>query len=123
MSDGATPVQLPAWPRNGAFVAIVGVALCMIGAVVGKFIGAPSFHLALGLMFLSFAGLKYCVAMESVHRLQAVRAGRPDPRDSEKPQTSWPLVVYKFAACAMSLFAGIFVLTIGAEKVDRIFGG
>ena len=123
MSAGAAPVQLPTWPRTGAFVAIVGVALSMIGAVVGKFLGGPPFHVALGLLFLCFAGLKYCVAMESVHRLQAFRTGRPDPRDVGKLQTSWPVVVYKFVACAMSVFAGVFVLTVGAAKVDRIFGG
>ena len=123
MSDGSTPVALPTWPRNGAFVAIVGVALSMIAAVVGKFIGAPPFHLALGMLFLCFAGLKYCVAMESVHRLQAIRAGRPDPRDEGKPQISWPVVVYKFVACAASVFAALLVLTVGAEKVDRLFGG
>jgi len=123
MSSDSTPSQLPTWPRTGAFAAIAGVALSMIAAVVGKFFGFPPFHLALGTLFLCFAGLKYCVAMESVHRLHAIRAGLPDVRDTGKPQTSWPVVIYKFAACAMSIFAGIFVLTVGADKVDRIFGG
>jgi len=32
-------------------------------------------------------------------------------------------VVYKFVACAMSVFAGVFVLTVGAAKVERMCGG
>ena len=114
---------LPAWPRRLAVAAIAGVGLSMLVAVLSRVRDMPPFHVGLGSFFLSFAALKYCVAMEAVHRLRAVRLGRPDPRDTERSQVSWPVVVYKFAACAVAMAAGIYILTIGADKVNRIFAG
>jgi hypothetical protein len=102
---------------------MVGVGASMLAALASRIAGAPSFHAALSAFFLCFAALKFCVAMESVHRLRALRAGRPDPRDAEQPQVNWPVVIYKFAACAVSVFASLYVLTVGAAKVDAIFGG
>lgn len=121
-TTSSSPRAIPGWTRTLGFVAIIGVGVGMLAAVAGRAIGLP-FHVGLGVFFLSFAVLKAAVACEARHRLLAAKAGRPDPRDAERLQVSMPIVLYKWAACGMSVFAGIYVLTVGAAKVDRLFGG
>lgn len=113
---------LPGWPRRGAVIAIASVGVSMIVAMLSPIRGMPAFHFAFGGLLLSFGALKYCIAMEAVYRLRAVRLGQPDPRDVERPQVSWGAVVYKFTASAVAMGAGFYVLTFGSDKVNRVFG-
>ena len=125
LSEPAVPTAPARWTRHLATAAIIGViAVLLVG--IGLRLGGRSvpFHLLFGVFLGCFSLLKFSVATDAVLRLRDRRGDEIDPGvtyGSRSMATGW--VIYKYTAAVVALAATIYVFTIGADKVDRLFPG
>lgn len=107
------------WCARGAVAAFVAVLLLV---VVDRLAGLGiRFHILLGVLLLAFAALKLAVGTEAWLRLRSGTAPAPEAVHGA-PGMVMGWVIYKYIAGVVALTAAIYVLTLGADKVDRVFG-
>jgi len=107
------------WCARGAIAAFVAVLLLV---VVDRLAGLGiRFHLLLGVLLLAFGVLKFAVGTEAWLRLRSGAAPAPEAVHGA-PGMVMGWVVYKYIAGVVAVAAAIYVLTLNADKVDRVFG-
>lgn len=124
-SEPAGPTAPARWTRHLATAAIIGLAAVLVVALGARIAGRSlPLHLVLGGVLACFATLKFSVATDAVLRLRGLRRDEIDPGStygSRGLATGW--IAYKYTAAVVAAGATIYVLTVGADRVDRFFGG
>ena len=125
VSQPAGPTAPARWTRHLATAAIIGLALVLVVAIGARLAGRSlPLHLVFAGVLACFATLKFAVATDAVLRLRSLRGDELDPGEtygSRGMAKGW--IAYKYAAAAVAAFATVYVLTVGAERVDQLFGG
>ncbi len=125
LSEPAAPTAPARWTRHLATAAIIGIVLVLVVGIGARLMGRSlPFHLVFGCFLACFAGLKFSVATDAVLRLRDRRGDEIDPcvtYGSRAMAIGW--TVYKYTAAVVALGAAIYVFTVGAARVDRLFAG
>lgn len=121
VDGGAAPI-----PRRWTFyttrLAIVAFLVALTLAAANAVLGAKlPFHLIMAVMLIAFALLKLSVGSDALLRLRGAAGVDPaEVHGGRGMAMSW--VAYKYLAALVALGAAVYVLTVGAGRVDAIFG-
>jgi len=119
--DAATPPRDLRWTQVLIFSgvgAMLAAAICALGATaMGHRL--PFAVVCAGFLF-GFALHKLGIASDTIVRLR--RTVTPDPAQMHgSTKSAWAWIVYKLTAAAVSIGAGIYLLTAGYERVNGFF--
>ena len=124
-SEPAVPTAPARWTRHLATAAVIGIVVVLVIGIGARISGSSlPFHLVFGAFLACFSLLKFSIATDALLRLHGRRGDESDPGatyGSRSMATGW--IIYKYTAALVALGATIYVFTIGAAKVDRMFGG
>lgn len=123
-SEPIATVAAPRWTRRLALGAVIAIVLVLLFGLAVRLFALPvPLHVVLGLFLLAFGCQKFAVGTDAWLRLRAPRSDGVDPREvhgTGRLAAGW--IAYKYVAAAVAIAVAIYVLTIGAARVDRIWG-